>query len=96
MLYLYWILFFLENFLDYEKLDVRIKILKCHKLTPPPPKRRSDVFRSKIDLRVAPYYMENFCDPFYHCRKRIVTEIEIIGMLNSEDFFVKTNIHNYF
>ena len=55
MLSLYWILFFLIYFLDYEKIDVRIQILKPHKLNPPPPKRRSDVFRSKIDLRVAPY-----------------------------------------
>ena len=54
MLYLYWILFFLKNFLDYEKIDARIQILKRHKVIPPPPKRRSDVFRSKIDLRLAP------------------------------------------
>ena len=52
MLYLYWILFFLKNFLDYEKIDARIQILKCHKLNPPSPKRQIDVFRSKIDLRV--------------------------------------------
>ena len=52
MLYLYWILFFLKNFLDYEKIDARIQILKCHKLNPPPPKRQIDVFRSEIDLRV--------------------------------------------
>ena len=38
MVYLYWILFFLKNFHDYGKIDVRIKILKCHKLNPPPPK----------------------------------------------------------
>ena len=31
-----------------------MQILKRHKLNPPAPKRRSDVFRSKIDLRVAP------------------------------------------
>ena len=55
MLYLYWILFFLKNFLDYENIDIRIQILKCHKLNPSPPKYRTDVFRSKIDLRVAPY-----------------------------------------
>ena len=29
-------------------------IFKRHKLNPPPPKRCSDVFRSKIDLWVAP------------------------------------------
>ena len=55
MLYLYWILYFLKNFLDYEKINVRIKILKRHKLNPPPPKCCSVVFCSKIDLRVAPY-----------------------------------------
>ena len=54
MLYLYWILFFLKIFLDYEKIDVRIQILKRHKLNTPPQKRHSDVFRYKIDLRVAP------------------------------------------
>ena len=56
MVYLYWILFSLKNFLDYEKIDVRIQVLKCHKLTRPTPhpKRHSEVFRSKIDLRVAP------------------------------------------
>ena len=56
MLYLDWILFFLKNFLDYEKIDVKIQILKRHKLTLPPtlpPKRRSDVCHSKIDLRMA-------------------------------------------
>ena len=37
MLYLYWILFFLKNFLDYENIDVRIQILKRHKLTRPRP-----------------------------------------------------------
>ena len=56
---LYWILLFLKTFLGYEKIDVRTQILKRHKLTthiigvPPPfstPKRRSDVFRSKIGL----------------------------------------------
>ena len=55
MVYLYWILFFLKNFLDDKKIDVRIWILKCHKLKPTHPKllkRRSDIFRSKIDLRV--------------------------------------------
>ena len=61
MLYLYWILFFLKNFLDYEKiLKVYIQILKRHKLNSPPPKRRSDVFHSKIDLRVAPDFDFNF------------------------------------
>ena len=34
MFCLYWILFFLKNFLDYEKIDVRMQILKRHKLTP--------------------------------------------------------------
>ena len=34
MLYLYWILLFLKNFLDYEKIDVRIQILRRHKLNP--------------------------------------------------------------
>ena len=50
---MYWILFFLKNFLDYEKVDVRLQTLKRHKLNPPPPKGCSDVFRSKIDLRAA-------------------------------------------
>ena len=64
MLYLYWILFFLKNFMDHKKTDVRIQLLKGHKLTPTPthspPKRRSDVFRSKIDLKVVPKFkMEN-------------------------------------
>ena len=54
MLYMYWNLFFLKNVLDYEKIGVRVHILKRHKLNSSPPKRRSDVFRSKIDLRVAP------------------------------------------
>ena len=56
MLYLYSILFFLKNF--YEKIDVRIQILKRQKLNPQytqNSKRSSDVFRSKIDLRVEPY-----------------------------------------
>ena len=48
MLYLHWILFFLKDFLDYEKINIWIQTLKRHKLT-----RHSDVFRSKIDLRVA-------------------------------------------
>ena len=52
MFYFYWILFFLKNFLDYEKIDVRIQILKRQKLNPIPPKRRSDVFHSKFDLCV--------------------------------------------
>ena len=60
MLYLYWILFFLKNFMDHKKTDVRIQLLKGHKLTPTPthspPKRRSDVFRSKIDLKVVPKF----------------------------------------
>ena len=34
MLYLYCILFSLKNFLVYEKIDVRLQILKRHKLTP--------------------------------------------------------------
>ena len=33
MLYLYRILLFLKNFLDYEKIDVRVQILECHKPT---------------------------------------------------------------
>ena len=33
MLYLYWILLFWKNFLDYEKIDVRVQILECHKPT---------------------------------------------------------------
>ena len=49
---LYCILFFLKNFLDYEKIDVRVQILKRHKLSLPPKKRLSEVFRSKFDLRV--------------------------------------------
>ena len=53
MLCLYWILFFLKKFLNYEKIDVRIQILKRDKLIPYPPKRRSDGFRSKIDLWIA-------------------------------------------
>ena len=36
MLYLCWILFFLKNFLDYEKIDLRLQILKRHKLNLPP------------------------------------------------------------
>ena len=51
---LYWILLFLKNFLDFEKIDVRIQILNRHKLNLSPQKPRSDVFRSKIDLQVAP------------------------------------------
>ena len=53
MLWFYWILFFLKNVPDYEKIDIRIQISKRCKLNPPPRKRRSDVFRSKVDLRVA-------------------------------------------
>ena len=34
MLYLHWISFFWKNFLDYEKIDVRIQILKRHKPNP--------------------------------------------------------------
>ena len=34
VLYLYWTLLFLRKFLDYEKIDVRIQILKRHKLKP--------------------------------------------------------------
>ena len=35
MLYLYWnLIFFLKNFLDYEKIDVIIQILKRYKLNP--------------------------------------------------------------
>ena len=50
MLYLYCILFSLKNFLVYEKIDVRLQILKRHNLTPnlhlpiplppPPPQNR--------------------------------------------------------
>ena len=56
ILYLCLILFLLKNFLDYEKTDVRIQILKRHKLTPHPhpPKRCSDIFRSKVDEWVVP------------------------------------------
>ena len=36
MFYLYWTLFFLKNFLNYEKIDERIQALKRHKLTPLP------------------------------------------------------------
>ena len=68
MLYLYLILFFLKNFLNCEKIDVRIQILKRHKLTnpppphpppppPPPSKRCNDVFHSKNELRVIPNYL---------------------------------------
>ena len=32
MFYLYWIFIFLKNFHDYEKINVRIQILKHHKL----------------------------------------------------------------
>ena len=38
MLYLCWILFLLKNFLDYEKIDLRLHILKRHKLNLPPKK----------------------------------------------------------
>ena len=48
MLCLYWILFFLKKFLNYEKIDVKIQILKRDKLIPSRPNRRSDGFRSKI------------------------------------------------
>ena len=51
---MYWILFFVKNVLDYGKVDVRLQILKRHKLNPPPPKGCSDVCRSKIGLRAAP------------------------------------------
>ena len=54
MLYLYWILFFWKNFIDYENIYVIVQILQCHWLNPLPPKCRSDVFRSKMSLRVAP------------------------------------------
>ena len=43
-----------------EKIDVRMRILKPHTLNPPSPKRHSDVFGSKIDLRVAPKVTEGF------------------------------------
>ena len=65
MLYLYWILFFLKKFLDYEEIDIKIQILKCHKLSPSPPKRRIDVFRSKIDLLVTPYQEVRLAIIFY-------------------------------
>ena len=54
MFHLYWILFLWKNFLYYGKIDVRIQILKRLKINPPLKKRRSDVFRSKIDLRETP------------------------------------------
>ena len=54
MLYLSWILFFLKNFLTYEKIEGKKQILKRHKLNLPTPKPCSDVFRSKIDLQVTP------------------------------------------
>ena len=80
MLYLYWILFFLKNFMDHKKTDVRIQLLKSHKLTPTPthspPKRRSDVFRSKIDLKVVPKFkMEN---------KEIEGVLNLLGQLHEE------------
>ena len=37
MFYLYWTLFFLKNFLNYEKINERIQALKRHKLIPPSP-----------------------------------------------------------
>ena len=50
-----------KTFLIMKKiLKVYIQFLKRHKLKPPPPKRRSDVFHSKIDLRVAPDFNFNF------------------------------------
>ena len=57
MFYLYWILVFLKNFLDCEKIDVRIQILKRHKLSPLPPKRHSGAFCPKIDLRVVQQFI---------------------------------------
>ena len=80
MLYLYWILFFLKNFMDHKKTDVRIQLLKGHKLTPTPthspPKRRSDVFRSKIDSKVVPKFkMEN---------KEIEGVLNLLGQLHEE------------
>ena len=80
MLYLYWILFFLKNFMDHKKTDVRIQLLKGHKLTPTPthspPKRRSDVFRSKVDLKVVPKFkMEN---------KEIEGVLNLLGQLHEE------------
>ena len=80
MLYLYWMLFFLKNFMDHKKTDVRIQLLKGHKLTPTPthspPKRRSDVFRSKIDLKVVPKFkMEN---------KEIEGVLNLLGQLHEE------------
>ena len=80
MLYLHWILFFLKNFMDHKKTDVRIQLLKGHKLTPTPthspPKRRSDVFRSKIDLKVVPKFkMEN---------KEIEGVLNLLGQLHEE------------
>ena len=45
---------FFRNFFDYEKIEVVAQILKRHNLIPPPSKRRSEVFCSEIDLRVAP------------------------------------------
>ena len=58
MVHLHWILLFLKNFLDYETVNVWIQVLKRHKLNLAHPKRRSGVFRSKIDLSVAPKAMK--------------------------------------
>ena len=66
--------------MDHKKTDVRIQLLKGHKLTPTPthspPKRRSDVFRSKIDLKVVPKFkMEN---------KEIEGVLNLLGQLHEE------------
>ena len=55
-LYMYWILFFLKNFVDYEKIDVRIQILKRHKLNPQPTPKTSSQWRFsfKIGLQSGP------------------------------------------
>ena len=65
MLYLYLIIFFLKNFLNCAKIDVRIQILKRNNLNnpppppppPPPSKYCRDVFHSKNELRVIPNYL---------------------------------------
>ena len=73
MFYLYWILFFL----DYGKINVRIKIWKRHKLNPPSPKRRSDnIFRSKVDLRVAPQRSLYWGNPVKKLQKSLICDLQ--------------------
>ena len=62
MLNFYWILFLVENVLDYEKIDVRIQSFKRHKLNPLTPKMSQKVFRFRINLGVAPNFVK--CDGF--------------------------------